>query len=157
MFLLETNSIKPITNGLQNTLKSGSYVSFTVSKKIDSNMYKIFLLGKSFNVKSTKVLKEGAVLKAQIHWDRSRLQLKVLEKQSSGLKLPANDFNIPNIKYQIIIEELLKTNLPLDSSYFKILEPFLRKNSKIDQKLVKILLLLIDKGIPVTDSNIKEI
>lgn len=154
MFLLETNNILAVNTGLQSSLKSGSFVSFTVNKKIDTNVYKILLLGKYFNVKSTKILKEGVRINAQIFWDKSNLQLRVLEKKISGTENPANLLNMRN---SVISEELIKSNMPFDPSYFKIMEPLLPKNKKSDYKFVKILLLLIDKGIPVNDNNIKEI
>ncbi|MCK5152926.1 MAG: hypothetical protein KAQ93_01085 [Spirochaetales bacterium] len=157
MFLLETTNIKAINTGLQSNLKSGTYVSFTVNKKINLNMYKILLLGKFISVKSTKSLKEGSVIKAQIFWDNNRLQLKVLEKQNTVTAKITSDTGIFNIHRNLITDELIKGNMPLDPSYFKILEPVLRKDKKVDQKLVKILLLLIDKGITLNDDNINEI
>ncbi len=156
MFLLETTSLKAINTGLKDTLKSGSFVSFTVNEKLDTNTYKILLLGKYINVKSAKNIKQGSVLKAQIIWDKNTLQLKVLDNKSITADLPVNEIDLSKFKKQIIAEEIINSNMPLNSFYFKTLEPVLRKNKKTDHKLVKILLLLIDKGIPVNDSNIKE-
>lgn len=157
MFLLETNNIKSINTGLQSALKSGSYISFSVNKKINDNVYKILLLGKYINVKTTNTLKEGSVIKAQVFWNKNKLQLKILEKQNNDSEKNYTDRGIVNFNKNLITEELVKSNMPLDPSYFKILDPILRKEKKLDQKLVKILLLLIDKGIPLDDNNIKEI
>lgn len=157
MFLLETTSLKAINTGLKDTLRSGSYISFTVNKKLDTNLYQILLLGKYINVKSNKNLKQGSVIKAQIIWNKNTLQLKVVEKKSLPSNLQINEIDLSKIKKQIIVEEIINSNMPLNTSYFKILEPVIRKNKKTDHKLVKILLLLIDKGIPVNNRNIKEI
>jgi len=154
MFLLETNNLQAINTGLKNNLKSGSFVSFTVNKKIDTNLYRILLMGKFLNVKSTKILKEGVRVNAQIFWDNGKLQLRVPEKNNLD---PKGSVNLPDIWNSLISEELIKSNMPFNPAYFKLLEPILRKKKELDHKIVKIILLLIDKGIPVNDNNIKEI
>jgi hypothetical protein len=47
--------------------------------------------------------------------------------------------------------------MPFLSEYFEKIQQSLRKHKKPDDRLVKILLLLIDKGIPLNDKNISEI
>ena len=154
MFLLETTNIKSFNSGFQNALKSGTRVMFTVDKKIDTNLYKILLLGKFINVKSTSSLKIGSKINAEVLWTKSGLQLKVFNKLNSETTIAEKALNSKEI---LITEGLIRSNMPLDPSYFNKLLPLLEKNKKIDQKLVRILLLLIDKGIPLSEDSIKEI
>jgi hypothetical protein len=154
MFLLETTNLKSITSGFQSTLKSGSRVVFSVINKSDTNMYKILLLGKFLTVKSTNKLKVGSKVKAEVLRTKSGLQLKVLNKSISDV---TSVEKTSNTKQFLIAEALIRSNMPLDPSYFNKLLPLLGKYKKSDQKYLRILLLLIDKGIPLNEENIKEI
>lgn len=157
MFLLETTNLKAINTGLQDTLRSGSFVLFTVRKKIDSNLYQISLSGKLMSVHSSNTLPEGSRMRAQVFWVGNRLQLKVSPKNDPISDLLLRSNIILNKETQMIAEGLIRSGMPLLPAYFEKVEQSLRKYKKPDDRLVKILLLLIDKGIPLNDKNISEI
>ena len=157
MFLLETRLFRIKATGLQNTLKSGAFVVFTVNKKISSNIYQISILGKYVNVKSSKILHPGSKIHAQTFWLKNRLQLKVLDDGKILNSNINNEDRYTDPGKKIISESLVRTYMPLDPAYFEKILSVLRNNKKIDHKLVKILLLMIDKGIPLSDTNIDEI
>lgn len=157
MFLLETTNLKAVNTGLQDTLRSGTFVVFTVKKKLDSNLYQISLSGKQMSVSSSKTLKEGSKLRAQVTWLGNRLQLNVSLKNEPIIDLLMRSNIIIKNETQMIAEGLIRSGMPLLSGYFEKIQQSLRKHKKPDDRLVKILLLLIDKGIPLNDKNISEI
>ncbi|MDA3941673.1 MAG: hypothetical protein PF693_20580, partial [Spirochaetia bacterium] len=157
MFLLETTSIKVQTTGLQNSLKSGSFVDFTVNKNISPNFYQISLLGKFITVKSSGTLQLGSRIHAQIFWIENKLELKVVgNKNLSNSNIDYKDSFTDPVR-KLISEGLIRTNMSLDPSYFDKILSVLKKYKKIDHKLIKILLLMIDKGIPLSETNINGI
>ena len=158
MFLLETTNLKVANTGLQNKLRSGSFVIFTVRKKIDADLYRILLAGRSMSVRSSEVLIEGSRMRAQVSWIKNRLQLKVSSEERDPL---ANLLNRSNIiiknESRMIAEGLIRACMPLHPEYFEKIQVVLKKYKKSDDRLIRILLLLIDKGIPLTEKNITEI
>ena len=157
MFLLETTNLKAVNTGLQDTLRSGSFVVFTVKKKLDSNLYQISLSGKQMSVSSSKTLTEGSRLRAQVTWLGNRLQLNVSPKNEPIIDLLMRSNIIIKNETQMIAEGLIRSGMPLLPEYFEKIQQSLRKHKKPDDRLVKILLLLIDKGIPLNDKNLSEI
>ena len=157
MFLLETINLKTGNTGLQNNLKSGNIVVFTVRKKIDTNLYQIFLSGKLMSVSSSRVLVEGSRMRAQISWVGKRLQLKVHNKHEPFADLLLRSNIILTNETRMIAEGLIRSGMPLLPEYFDKIQQSLRKHRNIDDRLIKILLLLIDKGIPLSEKNITEI
>ena len=158
MFLLETTNLKAHNTGLQDKLKSGSFVVFTVGKKIDTNLFRIALYGKTMSVRSTKFLTEGSRMRARVSWVENRLQLNVSGKESDSLTdlLLRSSITIKS-ETRMIAEALIRSGMPLLPEYFEKIQGNLKKYKNADEKLVKILLLLIDKGIPLNGQNITEI
>jgi len=156
MFLLETNNIKSLSAGFQNTLKSGKFIIFTVSKQINKNLYQIRIDGKYFNVKSSILLKEGAKFHAKTSWVNNKLKLNVLNDKNID-RLSLNNDILTDPKKIMILEGLIRSNMTFDPSFFNKIQIELSKNKKDDRKLIKILLLLIDKEIPINDKNIEDI
>lgn len=157
MFLLETINFKTDNTGLQNKLRSGSFVSFTVREKIDTNMYRILLSGKLMNVTSSSVLPDGVRMRAQVFWVGKRLRLKVLNKSDPLADLLLGSSIILNNENRMIAEGLVRCGMPLISEYFEKIQQFLRKHKDVDDNLIKVLLLLVDKGIPLSQKNIIEV
>lgn len=158
MFLLETTNLRVANTGLQNKLRSGNFVVFTVRKKIDADLYRILLAGRSISVRSSKVLIEGSRMRAQVSWIGNRLQLKVSSEESDPLTNLLNRSNIIiKNETRMIAEGLIRAGMPLHPEYFDKIQLILKKYQNADDKLVRILLLLIDKGISLTEQNITEI
>lgn len=158
MFLLETTNLKVTNTGLQDKLRSGSFVIFTVRKKIGADLYRILLAGRSMSVRSSKVLIEGSRIRAQVSWIENRLQLKVSSEESDPLTNLLNRSNIIlNNETRMIAEGLIRAGMPLHPEYFDKIQLILKKYQNADVRFVRILLLLIDKGIPLTEQNITEI
>ena len=155
MFLLET--INTSNTGSQTTLKSGSFVIFTINKKIDSNLYRISLNGNIYNVKTTLPLIIGSKIRAQMFWNNGRLQLKIFDKSDplGNLLDKVNITSNPNTK--LIADGLIRSGMPFDPIYFEKIQSVIKKTKKVDDKLIKGILLLIEKGIPINTKNISEI
>lgn len=156
MFLVETTNTNSHSAGFQNTLKSGKFINFTVRRQIADNLYQILINGKKFQVKSFVFLKEGSQFHAKISWVDNRLKLHVLNDNHNDLLSLNKEILTDPIK-KMILEGLIRSNMTFDPSIINKIQLVLSKSSKDNLKLIKILLLLIDKEIPVTDKNIEDI
>jgi hypothetical protein len=157
MFLVETDSVKIRNSGLQNVLKSGSSVFFFVKKQINSNKYTIVLNGKSINVKSSSELVEGSRQNAKVLWTKSGLTLKIFDKKNSSVERRTDTYSLLGNTGKMITNALIRSNMPLNPEYIEKILTILKKTKKTDSKYLKTIILLIDKGIPVTEKNINEI
>ncbi len=157
MFLLETNNLKSLTTGFQPVLKSGAFVSFTVGKRMGAGIYSVTILGKSITVRASESLVPGSVLRAKVQWKGGRLRLNIVK---SG-KDPVDPFFdrtavLSDKTTKIIAESLIRSGMPLLPEYFSGIKPVLKGKNRSDIKLARILILLMDKGIPLTDQNVSE-
>ncbi len=158
MFLLETINIKSQNTGFQSLLKSGAVVSFSVGRRIEPGVFSINLLGKTITVRSSENLVQGSVLKARVKWTKNRLNLTVIgNKKDSQTVFFERSGIVPGKELKLIADSLINSGLPLLPEYFSRLQPVVKRYKNIDNRLARILILLMDKGIPLTDQNVSEI
>ncbi len=158
MFLLETINLKSVTTGFQHVLKSGAFVSFTVGKRMRAGIYTVAILGKSVTVRASESLVPGSVLRAKVAWIDGRLQLNIVKND----KEPVESFfertaDFSDKTNKIVAESLIRSGMPLLQEYFSGIKQALKGKNRSDIRLARILVLLMDKGIPLSEQNVSEI
>jgi len=136
------------------SLRSGSFVSFTVKENKGSGVYTVVLNSMLFQVQSKKKLIPGQQYQAVLLKLLHKIELKILSNKTLSSKV-LDDLSLPVTKeMNMIVTALMKSGIPINSATIGIMQKGSTYIDKKNKVLYRILAFMLEKQIPITKDSI---
>ncbi len=152
-----TGTVHGITAGAFSSLRSGSFVSFTVKESNGKGFFTVILNGRILQVQSKSFLFPGRHYRAEFIKFPGKIELRILEQKQLTAKV-METFSLPKTdEMKLILSALMNTGLAFTPSSIVALQRGSKHIRKKDSALFRLLAIMLDKNIPLTATNVESL
>lgn len=139
------------------SIRSGSFILFTVKKAKGKGLYAVLLNGKEVDVKSSTALTPGKRYRAVLIKHSTGIELK-LDTKGSPVENALEKMSLSTLGTdRDIAESIIKSSLALNYSNYKVIKDALKYLKKKDKNRIRLLAMMLEKEIPLNSMTVGEL
>ncbi len=146
---IQGNTARSLTS-----VRSGSFVFFTVKENKGHDLFTVSLNGRIIQVRSTKALISGMRYKAEFIKLGNKIELRIIEPQTFASKVLKN-LSLPfSNEMRDIITALINSGNNINMKTVSALKKGMKHIDKKDSAILRLLAVMMDKRIPLTKDTV---
>ncbi len=139
---------------LLSSLRSGSFVFFTVKENKGNGVFLVLIGGKTILVQSKKDLLPGKQYRAEFIKFPGKIELRVQEQKTLTGKVLDELSLPPSREIKFIVASLIRTGLAVTIPMIQRMQKGSAYSKKKDAALFRFLAVMLDKNIPLTKDTV---
>ncbi len=154
---VSTVHVQGVTAGAFSSLRSGSFVSFTVKENTGTGIFTVLLNGRILQVQSKTFLTPGRRYRAEFIKFPDKIELRILQQQQLTARV-METFSLPKTdEMKQILSALMNTGLAVTPPMITALQRGSRHVRKKDSALFRLLAVMLDKNLPLTAATVESL